>query len=1144
MKTQILCITLLLSSIVFGQDGSLDLTFNVADDCYYGDVFGANGIVSELIVQPDQKTLVAGSFTAFNGSSNPNLVRLLEDGSVDPSFSSGFSFGSSTVKSIALDNSGKIIAVGNIGTYDGEATNHIVRINSDGSYDNTFDTQTAVSNTIHDFGVLSDQSIVIGGDFTTIGLTSSNRIGKLNADGTHDLAFSSNIGTGFNNLVTCVEIQADDKILILGIFTTFNGLPAPKIIRLNPDGTVDNTFNAGTGISGWADFISLTSDNKIIIGGSFTSYNGNTINRIARLNIDGSLDMTFNVGSGFDNPPFECVIQPDDKVIVVGNFTTYNGINRKNIVRLNADGTIDLTLDPQAGFSNIAYTTAVQTDGKIVTGGDFLFYNGAARNRLARINSDGQMDHSYNPGSGFNGLVHNLYMMGDGKILAGGDFTLFNGSVANYFVKLKSDGSLDSSFNIGSGFNGGVVGIDEQSDGKIVLGGSFNLFNGNNTAKLVRLNADGSFDNTFMIGSGFGGNVYDVVVQSDDKIIVVGNFTTFNGAPVNRIVRLNSDGSLDASFNVGTGFNNAVNVVKLQSDGKILVGGAFTSYNGSASFRMVRLNTDGSKDFSYNLLAFGSAVNTICIQADDKVLVGGNFANYGPHMLAGAIRLNTDATADITFDTGTGFAGMVRTISVQSNGKILVGGDFGWFNSLSQNYIIRLNENGSKDNTFNIGSGFNNPVYSMGLTFDEKVLAAGSFSQFGSQCKHGIARLNSSTCNTISNISLDACDSLIFNGNTYSASGDYVVIIPNTAGCDSVIFLTANIGNSSNIDTALSKADNLLISFENSAQFQWLDCQNAFSPISGENSLAYFATLPGSYAVEITKDGCKDTSYCYLIDTIDFYNAPWFLPMYGECYISPTTSASSCDALGDAFVIGGLPPYTYDWLNQNESSFSQNADSLCLGAYALKITDALGDSVMIDYYVPEMSNYYAWFDPSSGDDTIYFNHENCAFDFSLPIDSVVISDEYFVSTTPYTLDFFYVELTYYQLGNQFVFGDTVLIDTTLNNLIELNIFCPTKSTEQLAKYRFTKSYLEILGLPDLIQNVEIIFPNPVSDRLYIVQLPAGSQVTLIDQTGRLIQTFNPDSETYEIDVNGLSSGTYFVQISSLASNRVYKIMVM
>jgi uncharacterized delta-60 repeat protein len=181
-------------------------------------------------------------------------------------------------------------------------------------------------------------------------------------------------------------------------------------------------------------------------------------------------------------------------------------------------------------------------------------------------------------------------MQPNGKILAGGAFTQFNGAMINRLVRLNADGTLDKQFNNGTGADGTVESMVMQPDGAIIIGGAFTHVNGLSCPHVARLNPDGTVDSTFAIGTGADKNVRGLALQPDGKIIVVGEFITFGNVPCHRIVRLNPDGSVDKSFDTGSGAANFVDCAALQTDGKILLGGGFTTFNGTAAGELVRLN--------------------------------------------------------------------------------------------------------------------------------------------------------------------------------------------------------------------------------------------------------------------------------------------------------------------------------------------------------------------------------------------------------------------------------------------------------------------------------------------------------------------------------------------------------------------------
>jgi uncharacterized delta-60 repeat protein len=316
--------------------------------------------------------------------------------------------------------------------------------------------------------------------------------------------------------------------------------------------------------------------------------------------LDGGVnDTTFTIGTGFDNSVWAIAMQSDAKIVCGGQFTTFNGATVNRIVRLNSDGTRDTIFTTNTGTASIGTVEAIaiQSDGKLVIIGSFTTFNGATVNRIVRLNSDGTRDTAFttNTGTGFEATPFSVAIQSDGKIIIGGVYQGFNGTTVNRIVRLNSDGTRDTSFttNTGTAFNGLVFSIAIQSDGKIVCGGSFTTFNGATVNRIVRLNSDGTRDTAFTTntGTGFELSVRSIAIQSDGKIVCGGQFTTFNGATVNRIVRLNSDGTRDTAFttNTGTAFNLSVFSTAIQSDGKIVCGGAFATFNSIVRERLSRI---------------------------------------------------------------------------------------------------------------------------------------------------------------------------------------------------------------------------------------------------------------------------------------------------------------------------------------------------------------------------------------------------------------------------------------------------------------------------------------------------------------------------------------------------------------------------
>jgi uncharacterized delta-60 repeat protein len=268
--------------------------------------------------------------------------------------------------------------------------------------------------------------------------------------GSVDPSFASNVTEG-TATVNSTAVQADGKILIGGFYSSVNGVSRRCLERLNADGTRDVTFNpGGAGANSTVYVILPLADGKILVSGNFTAYNGTLRGRIARLNSDGTLDSTFSVTAGANASIHDTIIQPDGKILIGGNFVTFDGTIRNRVARLNSDGTLDQNFNPNVnGFTE---EMVLQPDNKIVIGGIFTTVGGTGRTGVARINSDGSLDTTFNPGSGvqfFDGNPGNVYGMerqADGKILIGGDFDRYNGTQSLDIARLNTDGSLDFSF--------------------------------------------------------------------------------------------------------------------------------------------------------------------------------------------------------------------------------------------------------------------------------------------------------------------------------------------------------------------------------------------------------------------------------------------------------------------------------------------------------------------------------------------------------------------------------------------------------------------------------------------------------------------------------------------------------------------------
>jgi len=682
------------------------------DDNFRPALAGAASTINRTLIQPDGKILVAGNFHLMSGVSKNYIARFNPDGTPDYTFNTK-SGANGQISAMGLQSDGKIIIGGNFTSYSGNTVGNIARLNPDGSFDVTFNSSgiyytAGASSTISDISVMPDNRFYIGGNFTSYNGTTINRLARINPNGNIDTTFVP--GTAANSTVNVIKQISGGKIMIGGFFTNYGGTAIKSLARVNVDGSIDTSFTIGTGPSGGINAISVLPDDKILVGGSITTFNTVAKNGLALLNTDGSNDNTFAV-SGTGATINAIVRQPDGKYMVGGVFPAIGGNTRQSIARLNADGSFDATFGAGTGLNPTGTPVgsikdlALQADGSVVLVGAFTSYNGTTRSGIARANSSGALDAGLAPTSTLAGNIYAISRQADGKVLVGGQFSAVGGTARSNVARLNTDGSLDTSFVTGTGANGLVESLAVQPDGKIIIGGEFTNYNGTAIKGIARLNTDGSLDTSFVVGTGVEGGVLTMALQADGKVLIGGFITTFNSVVVNNIARLNTDGSLDSAFATGTGVNSTVRKFIVQPDGKILVGGEFSTFNGGAKTRLMRLNADGSNDASFVTGTINSNVKDIIRHDDGKIVIVGSFTTINGTTRNRAARLNADGSLDTSFDPGIGFAQDVLTVTALPDGKYLVGGIFTTASGLSRNRIARLRSNGSLDPKFLSGLG-------------------------------------------------------------------------------------------------------------------------------------------------------------------------------------------------------------------------------------------------------------------------------------------------------------------------------------------------------------------------------------------------------------------------------------------------------
>lgn len=341
-------------------------------------------------------------------------------------------------------------------------------------------------------------------------------------------------------------LQPDGKIIALGSFTSFDGVTRMRVARLHPDGSLDTSFDPLTGPEmrtyPVVEALALQPDGKVLIGGTFTNIGGVFRRRIARLNADGSLDLTFNCNPGPDSTVRAIRVASGGKIMIGGVFRTVSGFFRPFIARLDPDGRLDLSFDSSTN-SIAVYDFVITTRNQVIIAGFPFYYDEISSKRIGRLNSNGSRDLTFNP---LSGTDYNIYAIGlepDGRIVIGGDFYFVNGHARTNIARLNADGTTDLSFNarITAPWDRPVTCLARTPEGKWLAGGHFAVADGYPRNNFLRLNSDGLLDESFRPTVDPNEWVSSIVLQPDGRIIIGGHFTSVDGVPRSRIARLWGD---------------------------------------------------------------------------------------------------------------------------------------------------------------------------------------------------------------------------------------------------------------------------------------------------------------------------------------------------------------------------------------------------------------------------------------------------------------------------------------------------------------------------------------------------------------------------------------------------------------------------
>ncbi|WP_438480140.1 beta strand repeat-containing protein [Oleiharenicola lentus] len=670
-------------------DGSHDLAWQPDDN-------PPKAAVTALAVQADGKLLVGRQSTFINGqivTSGTNVLRRLNlDGSHDTSFNVDIVTNSNRLNAIISEASGSVVFAGLFTTVNGSARNGVARVSSTGALDTAFAGGIGTNANAQVFSIVpvTGGGYLLGGTFTQLAGVNRNRAGKLNADGSLNTAF---VPASNNGNVLGVAALADGRAILAGAFTMTNGQPSHGIVRLTTTGTVDQYFTAVGGSTSFATstaartlFVFPQANGSTAFIGGFQSLFNQRRTCVGVIAADGTL--AASPAPLLYRPAYtgSAYALPGGQSVVFGSIDTANGVAGQvgQALRVNDNGSVDASFPVGSGFNLNGlstfgiYRAVRQSDGKFLAVGDLSGYNGNTATRLARINSDGTFDATFAPGSGPNVVFPPITAISGGRTLiyGGGTTLTYNGSAIARMFRILSNGSRDTTFNLKTGLpaTAGFGFVYEQPDGRMIVASGLTSYDGVATSGFFRMLADGSFDPSFTPGTGpGGGSVNYVAGLPDGRMVIAGTFATYNGIAASRVAIISANGVVDTSFNAASVIDAPVGYVLPQEDGKLIVVGDFT---GTPTPYVARLSATGTLDTSFALhgvsTGFGAGLRLFIsddgsVYAHNQVMSANDGVPVGYLRFRGAPVTPTIAVQPVGFTAAYGSPGFL-TVRVNGTG--------------------------------------------------------------------------------------------------------------------------------------------------------------------------------------------------------------------------------------------------------------------------------------------------------------------------------------------------------------------------------------------------------------------------------------------------------------------------------------------
>lgn len=341
---------------------------------------------------------------------------------------------------------------------------------------------------------------------------------------------------------------------------------------------LDTRFRWIPGVDHPVSALAVDGEGRVLLGGGFATVQGEVRPRLARMGVDGRVDPAFAPEVKYRVESI--AVNTEGYVALGGEFNTVDGERRNHVAVLTEDGRLDARFQFETGTDRPVRVVVAAGEGRWWVAGDFQRVGGEPVVRVARLLPDGRRDPVFVSALGADAEVLTVREAMGGGVWVGGRFRTYSGIPSGGVARLRTDGTRHPGFDVGEGVDGPVRALWEDGQGRLWVAGEFTRFRGEAAGRLIRLESDGSRDGTFEVGVGADDAILAMVPGVDGAVWIGGRFREVSGQPRSRVARLRGDGSLDASFDPGLGPDDAVWALVLHPDGRLFLGGAFQTVNG------------------------------------------------------------------------------------------------------------------------------------------------------------------------------------------------------------------------------------------------------------------------------------------------------------------------------------------------------------------------------------------------------------------------------------------------------------------------------------------------------------------------------------------------------------------------------------